>query len=1132
MAGEARKTVTIVFTDVTGSTSLGEQLDPEALRGVMARYFETAQSVLERHGGTVEKFIGDAVMAVFGIPTMHEDDAVRAVRAAVELRDELETLNVELEQERGVRIALRTGVNTGEVVVGDPATQHFYATGDAVNVAARLEQAAGPGEILIGDSTRHLVRDAVQLESVDDLGLKGKTDRVPAWRLTRVDPEATGFARRLESPLVGREDELGRMLESFERARDGRHPGLCTVLGMPGVGKSRLMAELGARVGGEATVVVGRCLSYGEGITFWPLVEIVQGLDDLFSLAELIPERPLAQVRALTGSAEGAGSTEESFWAIRKLLEAVARERPLVVVLDDVQWAEATFLDLVEHVLEFAENAPLLLVALARPEFLDERPLWASHRDDLTLIRLEPLSDEQTAVLIDALAADAPLPEEVRRRVGAASAGNPLFLEQMLAMLSGNGHAAGDVAVPPTIQALLAARIDELAPDERAVAEPAAVVGQEFWREAVVELCPPETAVSASLQRLVRKELIGRARSSLAEGDAFRFRHILIRDAAYAGIAKGRRAELHERFAGWLEHTAPEYEEIVGYHLEQSFHYREELGPLGESERQLGRRAGERLGSAGLRASDRGDVIAAVSLLDRAVALLPPLDPRRFDLLGALGSALEHGGRLEEAQVLLAEAAREAANAGDRRAEMRLRIELALVRFGQAEAAAPDELEPLVDEAVSVFDEFGDDVGLAATWTLSAFESWAALRWQEMSEKMERAIAHARRAGNQAAINRCFGWLTPSYIFGPTPVAEAIARIEEIRAESEPGSLGEATTLTALGWLEAMRGDVEKGRALYRQGSEQLIELGALVRRAGRSMVGAESSSSRRTLSLTTRMCSSGGQRCLDSPVARKTRRARWRRGSACTKPRASCPRSSERARFFPSSPGKLPSKGGTDGLARQPVAATPGSGDRNARRHRQGQGEGGGEAAGQGRGRPSRGGRAPLPRRRDLPRAPDSAGHRLEEAAQRQLDGDAIPLLGDALDARVPVDVHIRHLGHAPQHREREALSGEEETAQPDPDGRLDRLEPDPVGEAVWVAHAVREERESDRGLEQSDVSRPEREDGDDVHQHQHEGGGRKPEVDLERPEGRPHSEELRRPAHELEEEGGDRRPGPPPNG
>jgi class 3 adenylate cyclase len=233
MAGEARKTVTIVFTDVTGSTSLGEQLDPEALRGVMARYFETAQTVLERHGGTVEKFIGDAVMAVFGIPTMHEDDAVRAVRAAAELRDKLETLNVELEQERGVRIALRTGVNTGEVVVGDPSAQHFYATGDAVNVAARLEQAAGPGEILLGDSTRQLVRDAVELEPVDHLDLKGKTDRVPAWRLARVDPEAAGFARRLESPLVGRREELERLVEVYEQARDGRMPRLCTILAAP-----------------------------------------------------------------------------------------------------------------------------------------------------------------------------------------------------------------------------------------------------------------------------------------------------------------------------------------------------------------------------------------------------------------------------------------------------------------------------------------------------------------------------------------------------------------------------------------------------------------------------------------------------------------------------------------------------------------------------------------------------------------------------------------------------------------------------------------------------------------------------------------------------------------------------------
>jgi class 3 adenylate cyclase len=395
MAGEARKTVTIVFTDVTGSTSLGEQLDPEALRGVMARYFETAQTVLERHGGTVEKFIGDAVMAVFGIPTMHEDDAVRAVRAAAELRDELETLNVELEQERGVRIALRTGVNTGEVVVGDPSAQQFYATGDAVNVAARLEQAAGPGEILIGDSTRHLVRDAVELEPVDDLDLKGKTDRVPAWRLAHVDPEAAGFTRRMESPLVGRREELERLVEVYEQARDSRKPRLCTILAAPGVGKSRLAAELATHVGGEATVLLGRCLSYGEGITYWPLVEIAQQAEERFPLGNMLAERPRELIKTLTGSGQAGGSTEEAFWAVRKLFEALARERPLVIVLDDVHWAEATFLDLVEHVLEFAEDTPLLLVALARPEFLDKRPLWASNRDELTLIRLEPLSDNR-----------------------------------------------------------------------------------------------------------------------------------------------------------------------------------------------------------------------------------------------------------------------------------------------------------------------------------------------------------------------------------------------------------------------------------------------------------------------------------------------------------------------------------------------------------------------------------------------------------------------------------------------------------------------------------------------------------------------------------------------------------------
>jgi tetratricopeptide (TPR) repeat protein len=791
--------------------------------------------VLERHGGTVEKFIGDAVMAVFGIPTMHEDDAVRAVRAAAELRDELETLNVELEQERGVRIALRTGVNTGEVVVGDPSAQQFYATGDAVNVAARLEQAAGPGEIVLGDSTRQLVRDAVELEPMDQLDLKGKTDRVPAWRLVRVDPEAAGFTRRLESPLVGRREELERLAEVYEEARDSRSPRLCTILGAPGVGKSRLTAELAAHVEREATVLLGRCLSYGEGITYWPLMEIVQQAEERFHLGDMLAERPRELIETLTGSGQAGGSTEEAFWAVRKLCEALARERPLVIVLDDVHWAETTFLDLVEHVLEFAEDTPLLLVALARPEFLDERPLWASQRDDLALIRLEPLSDEQTDVLIDALAGGARLPEEIRRRIGAASAGNPLFLEQMLAMLSGNGHGGGDVAVPPTIQALLAARIDELAPDERAVAEPAAVVGQEFWREAVVELCPPDTAVSASLQRLVRKELIGRARSSLAEEDAFRFRHVLIRDAAYAGIAKGRRAELHERFADWLERTVPEYEEVVGYHLEQAFTYRDELGTLGEAEAALARRAAEQLEAAGHRAYAHGDVRAAANLLGRAVALASAAGSPPIDVLVELGSALADTGELERAATVLHEAVERARQAGDRRGELLAKIEYEIAHSMYKPNAEAETKRDSVEQTVAAAEELGDDVILAKAWKLLGERRNAELQCEEWAEALERALVHAERAGDEREADEDRIFLSSALYFGPTPADEAISRCEEMLERASRRA--RAGILTSLAGLRSMRGEFDTARALYAEAEEILEDLGFRVRMAGRAMI-------------------------------------------------------------------------------------------------------------------------------------------------------------------------------------------------------------------------------------------------------------------------------------------------------
>src|SRR6266545_6284962 len=469
--GEARKIVTIVFSDVTGSTELGERLDAEALRRVMERYFTEMRTILERHGGTVEKFIGDAVMAAFGIPAAHEDDALRAVRAAAEMRDRLEQLNDELARERGVTLAVRTGINTGEVVVGDPAGGQFYATGDAVNVAARLEQAAQPGEVFLGEQTYRLVRDAIDVEPLEPLALKGKSEAVRAYRLLALIEGAPALARRLDTPFVGRSKELGRLLASFERSVEERIPLLVTVLGPAGIGKTRLAAELVAQVAERATVLQGRCLSYGEGITFWPLQEILRSL----------PELPPG-----VSDPEEARSTEDTFFAYRKLFEALARERPLLLVLEDIHWAEPTLLDLIEHVTEWTQDASLLIACLARPELVDQRPGWRG-----TFLELEPLAHEEAESLVAALSSG--IDPSVRARSTEVAEGNPLFLEQLLALAGDeNGR---ELALPRTIHALLAARLDQLESDERALLERAAVVGKEFWRGALRHLSPPETEV-------------------------------------------------------------------------------------------------------------------------------------------------------------------------------------------------------------------------------------------------------------------------------------------------------------------------------------------------------------------------------------------------------------------------------------------------------------------------------------------------------------------------------------------------------------------------------------------------------------------------------------------------------------
>ena len=481
-AREVRKTVTVLFCDVSGSTSLGEQLDPETLRRTMNRYFEEIRRIVEHHGGTVEKFIGDAVMAVFGIPRAHEDDALRAVRAAGEVRDRITAVGEEL----GIALSFRTGVNTGEVVAGEGET---LVTGDAVNVAARLEQAASPGDVLIGASTLALVRDAVVVDEPEALELKGKRDPVAAYRLVSVDPSADAVARRLDAPLVGPRTGTrapDRQTSSSRVAEHACH--LFTLLGPAGVGKSRLVAEFIADVGSSADVLRARCLHYGEDITYWPLVEILVAIG-------VEPETVIG------------ASPVETQLAFRKLLEARAAERPQLVVLDDIQWAEDLFLDLIEHVAEWTRDASIFLLCIARPELHELRPSWGGGKLNATTVSLEPLSADDCERLIDELAGKA-IDSDVRRRILAAADGNPLFLEEMLAMASEEN--GGDLVVPPTIHALLQARLDRLGADERDVIGRGAVEGQVFHRSVVEELAPEAARddVPTNLQTLVRKDVI------------------------------------------------------------------------------------------------------------------------------------------------------------------------------------------------------------------------------------------------------------------------------------------------------------------------------------------------------------------------------------------------------------------------------------------------------------------------------------------------------------------------------------------------------------------------------------------------------------------------------------------------
>jgi class 3 adenylate cyclase/tetratricopeptide (TPR) repeat protein len=770
-AGESRKVVTVLFADVTGSTALGERLDPETLRRVMSRYFDRMAAVIERHEGTVEKFIGDAVMAVFGIPRLHEDDALRAVRAAAGMNAALAELNAEIERDHGVGLAARIGVNTGEVVAGDPSAGQRFVSGDAVNVAARLEQAAAPGEVLLGDSTYRLVRDAVEVDPVAPLGLKGKAEAVPAFRLTAVRESGEGHARHLDSPMVGRKKELDLLQRALDRAVAERTAYLFTLLGPAGVGKSRLVLELLAGPAAGANVLRSRCLSYGEAITFFPVAEAIQtaaGVDrtdhvdtarrKLALLLEGSEDRE--RIGALVGgllSWDEPGITEDAFWAVRKLFEHLARDRPLVVVFDDIHWAEPTFLDLIEHLADWTRDAAVLLVCVARPELLDVRPGWGGGKLNATSILLEPLDGDHASRLVDNLLGSAEIPDVARTRILDAAEGNPLFVEEMLGMLIDDGllrfdHGAwravedlADVTVPPTIQLLLAARLDRLDAEERAVMERGSVEGKLFHTGAVASLVPDALRpnVRSRLLALARKELIRPDRAQFAGEDAFRFRHLMIRDAAYHAMPKEQRAELHERFAAWLEQAAgerlPEYEEILAHHLEQAYRYRLELGPADERARELASAAANRLLSSADRAHGRGDFAAAHAQLERAVGLLDGSGRAR-----ALAELAMTEGYLFDfpAAVARAEEAIAAADAaGDRVAMLRARLILAAAAGLTAPTYTLSWFQREVGEALGELEALGDERGVAWGLLAAARGAFYAGNCERATELIEQLLA-------------------------------------------------------------------------------------------------------------------------------------------------------------------------------------------------------------------------------------------------------------------------------------------------------------------------------------------------------------------------------------------------------
>ncbi len=818
----------MLFTDVVGSTAIGDGADPEVLRTLMAGYHRRMREAIERHGGSVVKFIGDGVMAVFGVPRAHEDDALRAVRAALEMQEAL----AELE------LPGRIGINTGEVVVhpGD-------VTGDVVNVAARLEHAAAPGAVLIGEQTFGLVREAVTATAVEPLELKGKSAPVAAWAVSAVGERREGFTRRLDAPLVGREGELRLLTEAYERCRRERRCHLFTILGEAGVGKSRLVGELAAASDGR--VLSGQCLSYGEGVTYWPVMEIVRSAagvaesDDrgevLGRLGELVAGDDDAgeiarQIACALGLEDAPASTQEIAWAFRRTVEILAAERPVIVVVEDVHWAEPALFDLIDHLTDWSRSASILLIATARPELLELRPGWGGGKTNATTILLEPLAAGACAEMVRTLAAGPRLSAEQAGRIVDAAEGNPLFVEQMLAMVESSGDA--DLGVPSTTAALLTARLDQLAEDERRVVECGAVEGRVFHRSAVTWLLPDDVGseLADRLRRLIRRELIDPGEAQFRGDEAYRFQHHLIQDAAYQAIPKRERALHHERFAGWLEQVADgragDFDSIIAHHLAEAVRYRRELGLDDEG---LAARAAEQYRRAADQAALRGDVSAMTALLRRIGDLLPAGHPDA--VLATIDVAWWLQGIDDDAAEASAEDALDCAKlTGDP-----ILIDLARLRVAMVSAQGwqidPREFVGETRKCADAGVAAGEPGIAARALLMEAVAAYEALQRAAMcAEAGQRAAALAVESGDGWLVGVADAVQVSGILRTDGPIDELLARADSI--VSRYGRLHRMAYLQNAAFLLAQQGKADLAFAYIDELEASRRELGVEIRNA------------------------------------------------------------------------------------------------------------------------------------------------------------------------------------------------------------------------------------------------------------------------------------------------------------